>query len=181
MLPFCAKLTLIDYSTSNVAWLQRETQGYAASWDPFWETLAKAEPYSAIDKPRLLLGQRAQVEAGSIFQLPREKWDLGTMFFVAESISEREEEFMAAVRSFIGTLRPGAPFAAGFMENSTGYQVGSHDFPAVEIRDTHVKDSLRSLAEIRPPIRLEAGDDPIRTGYTGMILVCGKKLTNTES
>ena len=181
MLPFCAKLTLIDYSTSNVAWLQHETQSYAASWNPFWDILAEAEPYSAIDKPRLLLRQRAQAEAGSIFQLPREKWDLGTMFFVAESISERKEEFMAAVHSFIGTLRPGAPFAAGFMENSTGYQVGSRAFPAVEIRDTDVKESLRSLAEIRPPIRLEAGDSPIRAGYTGMILVCGKKLTNTES
>ena len=158
MLPFCAELTLIDYSTSNVAWLQRETQSYAASWNPFWDILAEVEPYSAIDKPRLVLGQRAHAEAGSIFQLPREKWDLGTMFFVAESISERKEEFMAAVHGFIGALRPGAPFAAGFMENSTGYRWA----PAPSPPWRSVIRMSRNLS-VRSPrfarhIRLEAGD-----------------------
>ncbi|CAM5649016.1 hypothetical protein SANTM175S_10556 [Streptomyces antimycoticus] len=56
--------------------------------------------------------------AGSLFDLcsGAERWDLGTMFFVAESITTSLDEFRRGVGCFMSALNPGAPFAAAFME-----------------------------------------------------------------
>jgi hypothetical protein len=74
-----------------------------------------------------------------VFELPASQWDLGTMFFVAESITEAPEEFRAAVAGFIGALRPGAPFAAAFMAGSDGYPVAGTYFPALPITPDDVR------------------------------------------
>ncbi|MBV9729014.1 MAG: hypothetical protein JO309_06330, partial [Pseudonocardiales bacterium] len=142
MLPLCDKITLYEYSTSNVEWLQRETQSYSSSWNNFWELLARAPLYKSVHSPRETLAAVARVEEGSIFDLPESGWDLGTMFFTAESISPTPCEFRTALETFIRALRTGAPFAAAFMENSVGYSVGTRRFPAVAITANDVKNCL---------------------------------------
>jgi hypothetical protein len=180
MLPFCADLTLLDCSSSNITWLNREIDDYSAIWTPFWTVLAEDPAYAAISHPREAVRDRARTEEASVFGLPRDRWDLGTMFFVAESISSELTEFRAAVKRFISALKPGSPFAVAFMENSEGWSVGSRAFPAVAVCDVDIEGSLSSDTEIHELFRLGVGMDPIRAGYTGMILVCGKKLV-TES
>jgi len=175
MLPFCRELTLIDYAATNVKWLEDELKsGYTATWDPFWKILSKHHLYDEIEDPRLELASKALVQQGSVFHLDGEEWDMGTMFFVAESLTERIDEFHGAVASFMHALKPGAPFVAAFMENSTGYSVDDQPFPAVQIRDTDVRDSLEPWTQHYDGYRLDVGK-AIRPGYTGMILVCGKK------
>jgi len=51
----------------------------------------------------------------STFDLSWRTWGLGSMFFVADVTSDRNE-FELAVRSFLGSLTPGAPFMMAFME-----------------------------------------------------------------
>ncbi|MGI5165571.1 SCO2525 family SAM-dependent methyltransferase [Spirillospora sp. CA-253888] len=174
MLPFCRRLTLLDYSTANVAWLRREAREYAVTWDPFWKVLAEAPTYAALDRPREELSRRARVDFGSVFRLPVRRWDLGTLFFVAESISSSLREFELAVHGFIDALKPGAPFAAAFMENSHGWQVGTQEFPAVAVTVSDVRAALAGAGDL-DICRLDPGPSPVRPGYTGMILVCGQK------
>lgn len=174
MLPLCDKITLYEYSTSNVSWLQREIRSYAPSWDDFWELLAKEPPYKLVDSPRETLAAVARIERGSIFDLPESRWDVGTMFFAAESISATPSEFRAGLESFIRSLRTGAPFAAAFMENSVGYDVGTRRFPAVAVTANDVKNCLEGDVEDLAVHRVGLTNEPLRAGYDGMILATGK-------
>lgn len=174
MLPLCDKVTLYEYSISNVEWLQRETQSYSSSWDAFWELLAIAPLYKSVDSPRETLAAVARVEEGSIFDLPESCWDIGTMFFTAESISSTLSQFRAALESFIRSLRTGAPFAAAFMENSVGYSVGTRRFPAFAITVNYVKNCLAGDTKDLKVSRIGLTNKPLRSGYNGMILATGR-------
>lgn len=48
-----------------------------------------------------------------MFDLPRARWNLGTMFFVAESITVDPAELRAAVAAFTGALTPRCPVRGG--------------------------------------------------------------------
>src|SRR5581483_3698131 len=120
MLPWTEQILLTDFSASNVRWLRHQLtdDGGAWTWQPFWRELQEAEGYRQIGEPRKRLQEACVSEPGctgverhSVFDLPEARWDLGTMFFVAESITEDPEEFRAAVARFVGALKPGAPFA----------------------------------------------------------------------
>lgn len=174
MLPFCDEITLREYAASNVAWLEREILSYSPSWDPSWNLLIKDPAYKAIDSPREALAAAVRIQRGSIFDLPQSQWDIGTMFFVAESISSVPAEFHSALDSFVKSLRPGAPFAAAFMENSLGYDVGTHRFPAVAITQDDVEKSLGDKTENFRIHRLDKTSNPLRDGYDGMILAVGR-------
>ncbi len=173
MLPFCAELTLWEYSTGNVEWLSREIRSYSTSWDLFWDRLAPAPQYQRIANPRAALAERARVHQGSVFDLPAGRWDIGTMFFVAESMTSSRAEFEAATHRFIRALRPGAPFAAAFMENSRGYRVGDSWYPAVAVTQEIVRNCLEEDSGNLDVQRVDPGNEPLRDGYSGMILVLG--------
>jgi len=174
MLPLCDEITLYEYATSNVSWLQREIRSYSPSWDPFWDLLANEPLYNSADSPRKTLAAKARVERGNVFDLPELRWDIGTMFFVAETISSDLSEFQAALGSFLRSLRPGAPFAAAFMKNSLGYDVGAHRFPAVAITADDVETCLAGDTEDLQIHRIGITSSPLRDGYEGMILAIGR-------
>ena len=108
-----------------------------------------------------------------MFDLPEARWDLGTMFFVAESITEDPAEFRAAVAHFVGALKPGAPFAAAFMAGSDGYPVAGTDFPALPITPDDVKRHLTELGVREPSVELLETKHRVRDGYAGMIVATG--------
>jgi NNMT/PNMT/TEMT family len=177
MLPFCGEITLADHSESNVEWLASEVESYSTIWDPFWNELAGSGPYTRIRDPRYEVYYKAKVQKGDLFELPRAYWDIGTMFFVAESISADREEFRRGTQRFVRALKPGRPFAAAFMAGSKGYEVGGHSFPAVEVDEGDVRDCLNDVA-YEVDIRVWPVDpnkhEPLREGYSGMILALGK-------
>jgi hypothetical protein len=173
MLPFCADVTLWEFSARNCEWLRNEIRGYSSSWDKFWEQLTVARPYQSVSDPRRTLADRTEVRQGSVFDLPAAQWDIGTMFFVAESLTSSMDEFAAATHRFIAALRPGAPFAAAFMENSAGYDVGDTRFPAVAVTQESVRACLEQVGGQLEMQHIDAGINPLRDGYSGMILVTG--------
>ncbi|MDI1465184.1 SCO2525 family SAM-dependent methyltransferase [Catellatospora sp. KI3] len=172
MLPFAETITLWEYSSANVDWLRQEISGYRPSWDDFWQALVRScDRYRDI-RPAELLPRVVEIEKGSIFDLEEGRWDLGTMFFVAESITGMLEECAAATVKFVRSLRPGAPFVATFMEGSRGYVVGDQTFPAVEVTAQDVLGILRGVAS---DVTLYPVQSPqlFRHGYDGMMLVTG--------
>jgi hypothetical protein len=173
MLPFCRSVTLWERGAKNLTWLRGQVRGYSPIWGPYWDELARAAAYRRITEPAETLRGMGRVVAGDIFQLPRQSWDIGTLFFVAESISERMCEFELALERFIGCLRPGSPFAAAFMRQSAGYLVGSTKFPAVAVVESDVKHSLDPLVSSLEIVTIPA-DDPFRAGYHAMILALGR-------
>lgn len=182
MLPWTERILLADYSESNVSWLKDQladdTDPWA--WLPFWREIQEARGYSYIDKPRLRLREACVGESGyagierfSIFDLPEARWDLGTMFFVAESITKNPNEFRAAVGRFVGALKPGAPFAAAFMAGSAGYEVADTVFPAVPITRDEVRQHLADLGVREASVELLDKKPAVRDGYAGMIVATG--------
>jgi hypothetical protein len=173
MLPFCAHLDLWEYSASNVAWLQRQVAGFDDNWLDFWRIYREHPAYQGLADPRQALTARTEVHRASVFDLPARRWDLGTMFFVACSLSTDLAEFRRAVHAFVRALRPGAPFATAFMVESQGYQVGERWFPAVAIDADEVRHCLDEVATGNEVTRIDVGD-PLRDGYSGMIVATGR-------
>lgn len=178
MLPFCADVTLFERSRRNIKWLEQEKgagwPSWQVAWCHFWRVLRRRRAYRRFAEPRKALAERTQIEEGSVYQLkPAEKYHVGTMFFVAESITTQESEFRSAMDHFLDALRPGAPFAVAFMEHSAGYHVGDRQFPATDIDATKVSDCLRNRVTNISIKHIGKGRNPIRKGYTGMLIALG--------
>ncbi|HEX5203969.1 SCO2525 family SAM-dependent methyltransferase [Paractinoplanes rhizophilus] len=178
MLPFAARVTLFERSHTNRQWLIDALVKPQSSWrDEFWPAISDGRPaYQRIKDPMDVLAGLAWVTKGNVFALRSGQsgaYDLGTMFFVAESITTRDDEFERATLNFIDSLKPGSPFAAAFMCRSEGYYVGSTFFPAYSIDDTDVKSCLESVARISQIERVDSDD--LRDGYSGMIVATGWK------
>ena len=189
MLPFCERIRLHEFSATNVAWLKKEIGGgFRSTWDPFWEALAEREAYAQVPDPRERLQRVADVRQDSVFALPdrdeggprdvfnglpSRAWDVGTMFFGAESMTTDIAEFRVAMRRFMHALRPGAPFAAAFMMDSKGYTVGEVEFPAVAIKEHDVTECLEGLA-YGVEVQVTGLEATLRKGYGGMIVATGR-------
>jgi hypothetical protein len=172
MLPYAVELTLFERAFSNRDWLTATLKKPQASWHLFWHTIAHGrKAYEKFRKPLDVLARTAKVVKGNVYDLEREQYDLGTMFFVAESITSREREFRLATQKFVNSLVPGAPFAAAFMCRSDGYTVGGQHFPAYSIGPSDVESCLASVARIRHIDKVDSHD--LRDGYNGMIVATG--------
>jgi hypothetical protein len=174
MLPHCARITLREYSASNVQWLRGATAALDERWRPFWQVVSPDDGRGGFESARAELARSAQVEQGSVFDLPEAGWDLGTMFFVAESISQDPAEFEAATGAFVRALRPGSPFAAAFMERSQGYEVGGIAFPATSVGESEISGCLEQVATDLKVQRVQVRPAPLRPGYTGYVVAIGR-------
>ena len=182
MLPWTDQILLTDFSLSNVRWLRRQLADDSPGWTwrPFWHELQEKEGYAQIGEPRKHLREachgeagRAGIERRSVFSLPKARWDLGTMFFVAESITEDPAEFRAALAGFTEALKPGAPFATAFMAGSHGYPVAGRHFPALPITTDHVRQHFTDLGASDLSVELLRTTHRVRDGYEGMIVATG--------
>ncbi|HZE39892.1 MAG TPA: SCO2525 family SAM-dependent methyltransferase [Stackebrandtia sp.] len=173
MLPFCSSLLLYEYSASNVKYLESQVRDLDPSWDKFWRVLEKRTEYNGVE-PRRRLAEIGTVRQGNIFELPRRQWDIGTMFFVAESLTPEMDEFDHAVACFARSLVDGAPFAAAFMKDSAGYYVDDRWFPAVAINASHVSQCLKGIArDVEIQEVTFNTNNPLRDGYGGMLIATG--------
>ena len=182
MLPWTDRILLADFSERNVEWLRRQLADDSGGWTwrPFWHELQEKEGYAQIADPHKHLRVACHGEAGhagiercSVFSLPEARWDLGTMFFVAEGITEDPAEFQAALARFARALKPGAPFATTFMAGSHGYPVAGTDFPALPITADDVRRHFTELGVGELSVELLRTKHRVRDGYEGMIVATG--------
>jgi hypothetical protein len=179
MLPFCENITLYEHSEANVRWLREQSATGWPSWDEawseFWKLLCERDSYRVVAEPKARLAKQVEVVKGDVLgHSAHEQFDIGTMFFVAESITAQPKEFLEAMDHFFSMLKPNAPFAMAFMEHSQGYHVGTQMFPATDIGEQDVWNCLRSHASDFSLHRLSAEDKPLREHYTGMIVAHGR-------
>jgi hypothetical protein len=187
MLPWSTHITLADHSPPNRPWLERAIDepeaGSPWAWSPFWQILARYPGYDSLERPEqqfLHMHRKGQlvVEDLDILNLPPgRRWDLGTMFFVAESITEDYIQFTDAIRNFLAALRPGSPFAAAFMVGSGGYPVKGVRFPAVKTDaddiQGHFNNKVAGLRRVDIPKLNEPLRDHDDDNYDGMLLLVG--------
>ena len=176
MLPWVERIVFTEYAESNIDWLRKhlaETSG-EWEWQPFWNLVAHQPCYQNIEHPRGRLAAVHEVRALSIFDLPRRTWDLGSMFFVADGLTEDRAEFEVAVRTFLRALVPGSPFLMAFMEGSTGYEVRGVRFPSVRLTLPSLEALLARLPVTGTSVlRTNNTIRALRKGYDGMLLATG--------
>lgn len=114
---------------------------------------------------------------GSIFSLPRSRYDLMTSFFCADSITVSRSEFWRAIRSLARALTPGGTLIAVHTVNSTGYAAGSDTrFPGVSLTLDEIAQAYRD-AELNFEITAAGADfaKPDGTTYDGFATVIAKR------
>lgn len=170
-LPRAGSLTAWEFSESNIAWLTTELQ--RTSWRPQWQHFWNVgrEAYGAEwrlpDNPTAMLREKCRVTKGSIFELPERRFDAATMFFCAESITGRRDEFAAAMRAFAKCVKPGGVLAAAFLVQSEGYEVSGRRFPALRLSPREIAAVLGRHAADVQTVPIGIVDAQVRSGYSG--------------
>ncbi len=182
-LPVATRLTAWEYSKPNLEWLANELTGRTLrpQWQHFWQHVkaahsldgANASPMLPHD-PLPLLVQRTRLLRGSIFDLPRQTFDVATMFFCAKSITSNTDEFRSALSAFTATVRSGGLIAAAFLAGSSGYEVSGRRYPAVAIDTDDIAACLVPRVDALDITPIGLSSSEIRSGYTGAIFVTGR-------
>lgn len=114
--------------------------------------------------------------AGSIFSLPKGRYDMVTAFFSTESITTSRREFWEGIRSLSAALRPGGVLVTAHMIRSHEWHAGEGThLPAVSLTLDDIKEAYRD-AGVNFTARL-IGESPekIREGYYCMAAVVAQK------
>jgi hypothetical protein len=95
------------------------------------------------------------------------------MFFCAESITERREEFEAACASYARSVKPGGMLAAAFLVRSGGYVVADRPFPVLHLSAEVIEQVFARHATAINAERIGIVEREIRSGYAGFIFLTG--------
>lgn len=176
-LPRARSLTAWEYSARNISWLEQElAQGQIRpQWQHFWDIAREAHGRRSElpDDPIPLLRETCTVTHGSIFDLPKRRWDAASMFFCAESITEKLSEFEAACSAFARCVKPGGRLTAAFLVQSAGYEVAGRRFPALHLSAETIKEVFASLADSVIAQEIGIVDKEVRSGYCGSLFLSG--------
>ena len=173
----CRSIDALDPSTPNVAYLRDQiTGGPDDSWQPFYD---RCRALNA-DLPATITGalQRVTARLGDFNDLEPASYDLASMNFVAESISEDLAEVTAHCRTFARSVRPGGHLVATFMEQQARYQLGDgSQWPGCPIDMEDVRRIFGAEVDELTISRIESDPDlpDYYGGYTGMILLTARR------
>lgn len=177
VLPRALRLTAWEYAPSNIAWLEAELRRneMRPQWRHSWGVTREAylPDHVLPDNPLPVLRAKTTLHQGSIFELPERNWDAATMFFCAESITGRRDEFEAACAAYAQCVRAGGTLAAAFLVGNSRYVIANRPFPilclsAEEIESTFARHAANVRAE-----RIGIVDREIRSGYSGFVFLSG--------
>lgn len=176
-LPRARCLTVWEYAESNVAWLQAEMQHdeMRPQWCHFWRVTREAyqSDYPLPDNPIPELRAKTTVRQGSIFDMPERMWDVATMFFCAESITGRQDEFEAACSAYARSVKKGGTLMAAFLVRSKGYVVADRPFPVLNISAEAIKPVFARHASDLKAEMIGIVEREIRSGYSGFVFLTG--------
>lgn len=173
--PFVRSLRLFEYGSSNVSYLQGQLKRLDASWQEFITYIKDLSPIYDFDIESSFYKKTSAVQ-GNIFELPTGIYELATMFFCAESITNEVKTFEEACRKYAECVVSGGTLIAAFMENSQGYEVGNKEFPAVPITEEDLMRNFSKYADDISIERIPVGEAAFREGYSGMLLLTANRL-----
>lgn len=176
-LPRARRLTAWEYAESNVAWLRGEIahDEMRPQWQHYWRVTREAylPEVRLPENPMPILRAKSDIRRGSVFDLPKRGWDAATMFFCAESITERQDEFEAACAAFASCVKPGGALAAAFLVRSAGYTVADHRFPCLRLSPESIERVFARHVNTLKSELIGIAEREIRSGYSGFIFLTG--------
>ncbi|MFJ8648650.1 class I SAM-dependent methyltransferase [Streptomyces sp. NPDC093546] len=173
LMPAAAVVRLIDAlepGAGNVAYLAGQLEHPDASWQTFYALCRALDPRLPTTLTEAL--SRVRVLHADATAVPEGAYDLASMNFVAESVTEDADEFAELCGMFIRSVRPGGHLVAAFMENMPSYQIGGGlVWPAFPVDTQTVR---RAFAPHTAHLLVTRVDkDPTLPDYgdTGMVLL----------
>ncbi|MEU9860001.1 class I SAM-dependent methyltransferase [Streptomyces sp. NPDC047971] len=169
------QIDALEPSSANVDYLRDQlARGPDDSWDAFHALCRRLDPAlpgtpaEALARVRIVPGDADDVLAGS--------YDLASMNFVAESVTEDFTEAAALCAAFVRSVRPGGHLVASFMERMPTYRIGTGPaWPACPMD----ADVLRSVfAPLTDSLRIDrvAKDRTLpEYGDTGVLLLTARR------
>jgi NNMT/PNMT/TEMT family len=177
-LPRAASLTAWEYAKPNVDWLKNELA--SSEMRPQWQHFLQVVNDSYPADMRLsadaftALRTKTTVHQGSIFDLPERAWDVATMFFCAEAVTDKQAEFDRACGCFARCVRVGGALVAAFLLNSKSYVLDGRRYSVMTLTEESL---MRTFAGLTTELKLQkigVVEKEVRSGYTGMALLTGK-------
>jgi hypothetical protein len=174
IMPYVENLDLVEYSKENVAYLVNNINNINQDWELFRKYLyARDKVYKPSIFKQLIC--KVRIKQGSIYTLPSNQYDLVSMFFCAESITDHYPTFARASYRFVRSAKKGGLVLAAFMEKSKGYTVAGVRYPAVSITKEKVYKIFKPILSDMEVINIRKSNKALRDGYSGMLLVVGNK------
>lgn len=165
----------VDPSAAGLAYLRDQlAHGADPAWEPFYACCRTNNPTLPARLANAL--SRVEVVAGDASGLPESAYGLGSMNFVAESVTEDPAEFAAICRAFVHAVRPGAPLVASFMENMGRYRIADGPmWPGYPVTRDTVHDVFADETVDLVVSRIDADPELPEWGYTGMVLMSARR------
>lgn len=166
------RLEAVDCSTPNLRYLERVCQeGAGQGWRRFWALCRDHNPALTDDVDDVL--RRLQVRRGDAFALPRRRYDLVSMFFVAESVTGVAAEFEQLCRAFAGAAVPGGHLVAAFMAGMPSYELGGECLPSYPVDEGAIEAALHGHAD-DVTLRRLAPDPTLPYEHDGVLLLTAR-------
>jgi hypothetical protein len=172
-------IDMVEYGAANRAYLDSTIARFNDSAESGeW---AKYEQFMVGTAGSLYSGafarvcQSANPVSGSVFALPRRRYDIVTSYFVSDSITTSRAEFWESIRSMAHAVKKDGILILAHMIGSREYSAGANThFPSVELSVADVEEAYRD-AGLEFDI-IEANDEHIkaRTGYRSMTVAIAR-------
>ncbi len=167
-------------SSANCTYLRAQKVCPDASWQPFYTLCRSLNPALPATLPDAL--DKVRVRHAGAASLPDSFYDLASMHFVAESVTEDPEEFAALCGLCIRSVRPGGYLVAAFMETMPSYRIkDSAVWPALPVDVRAVADVFSSRAERLDVTRVPKDLTLPDYGDNGMILLTAVRKPATTA
>lgn len=173
-------IDLIEFQAANRSYLKAmmltSCEDPTTIWNKFEELMVASggdEYLGAFEKAC----NTSNVLEGSIFSLPRDRYDIVSSFFVSESITFSRREFRLAIKSLASAIKPDGILIVAHMIGSREWHAGDDThFPSVEISETEIEEAYRdsNLAFKLHEVGKNAGKK-LREGYRGMAVVVARR------
>lgn len=174
LLPYIEKVYCVEYAPKNINYLRDQLHSLDTNWYAFWQLIKNGSPDHQIDLLKNLK-KKLIIKKGDIYDLPKSSYDLASMFFCAESITDSYKQFQVACLSFIQSAKKNGYLVATFMENSKGYEINGVQFPTYPVNTSLVRKIFTPYTQNLTVKHIPVGKQPLRSGYTGMILLTAQR------
>ncbi len=165
----------VEPSEASVGYLATQLAGRPdPSWSAFYLTCRELLPSLPAD-PAVALS-KVELIHGSAGEIPPDTYDLASMHFVAESVTEDFAEFTDLCEQFVRTARPGGLLLAAFMENMGRYHLGDGStWPGCPVDVDIVHEVFAPHTTELEVTRIDADESLPDYGYTGMVLLTARR------
>jgi hypothetical protein len=165
----------VEPSQASVAYLDAQVHdGVDESWSAFYAICRGLLPDLPPTPDEAL--SIVEVSHASAAEVRPDAYDLASMHFVAESVTEDLAEFSDLCHMFVHSVRPGGALVAAFMENMGRYHLGDGStWPGVPVDVGTVTDVFGPLTTELEVTRIDADPTLPDYGYTGMVLMTARR------